>query len=118
MFQWGLSQGLQEEKEDSSNPLNPGNFKRVKLLPDGSARFTRAMGMVCKYDNVGAYGERSWRYSAVFNNMKIEKLFAEENGKITDDTVRDPLLVSDGKTMTAYLRSTAKKTEASIVSAN
>ncbi|RYH14078.1 hypothetical protein EON65_34225 [archaeon] len=44
LLQWGLNQNLVEEKEDSSNPLNPGNFKKVKLLPDGSARFTRAMG--------------------------------------------------------------------------
>eukprot|EP01031_Cornospumella_fuschlensis_P031156 gene31156-37653_t len=107
MRQWGLSQHLDEEKEDASNPLNPGNFKKVKLLPDGSAKFTRAMGMLCKYENIGAYGERSWRYSAVFRDMVIEKVFAEENGEIKDDTVRDPLLVSDAKTMLKYLSTTA-----------
>eukprot|EP01031_Cornospumella_fuschlensis_P030811 gene30811-37225_t len=42
---WGISQNLTEEKEDSSNPLNPGNFRRVKLVPDGAAAFTRSMGM-------------------------------------------------------------------------
>jgi len=29
MRQWGLQQGLAEEKEDPRNPLNPGNFKQV-----------------------------------------------------------------------------------------
>ncbi|RYH14079.1 hypothetical protein EON65_34230 [archaeon] len=63
--------------------------------------------MLCKYENIGAYGERSWRYSAVFRDMKIEKLFAEEDGKIRDDSVGDPLLVSDAKTMVKYLKETA-----------
>lgn len=39
MRQWGLHQGLEEEKVDDSNPLNPGNFKKVKLIPDGAALF-------------------------------------------------------------------------------
>jgi hypothetical protein len=30
-----------------------------------------------KWENIGGFGERSWRYSAVFNDMKIEKLFLE-----------------------------------------
>lgn len=76
-LQWGLMQGLAEERQDSNNPLNPGNFKRVKLIPDGAAKFTRAMGMICKFESIGGFGERSWRYSAVFNDMKIEKIFAE-----------------------------------------
>jgi thioredoxin-dependent peroxiredoxin len=36
MRQWGLHQGLSEELTDASNPLNPGNFQKVKLLPDGA----------------------------------------------------------------------------------
>ena len=27
----GLHQNLEEEKEDASNPLNPGNFKKCKV---------------------------------------------------------------------------------------
>ena len=34
MRQWGLKLGLEEEKVDASNPLNPGNFTKVKLIPD------------------------------------------------------------------------------------
>mmetsp|Transcript_7031 Transcript_7031/g.11181 ORF Transcript_7031/g.11181 Transcript_7031/m.11181 type:complete len:94 (-) Transcript_7031:33-314(-) len=44
MHNWGLHQNLEEEKEDKSNPLNPGNFKKCKLLPDGACAFTRGMG--------------------------------------------------------------------------
>jgi hypothetical protein len=33
MRQWGLKQGCEEEKSDASNPLNPGNFTKTKLLP-------------------------------------------------------------------------------------
>lgn len=102
-------QGLEEETaEDATTrcPLNPGNFKRVKLIPDGAAAFTRNMGMICHFNNVNGYGERSWRYSAVINNMKIEKLFVEEDGAIVDDPDKDNLAVSDSGTMMAYLEQT------------
>jgi peroxiredoxin len=77
MRQWGLHQGLPEEKTSTANPLNPGNFQKVKLLPDGACMFTRGMGMSCVWDTERGFGERSWRYSAVFNDMKIEKIFVE-----------------------------------------
>lgn len=77
MRQWGLHQGLEEEKTDASNPLNPGNFKKVKLIPDGAALFTRGMGMSCLWSATRGFGERSWRYSAVINNGVVEKLFVE-----------------------------------------
>jgi peroxiredoxin len=139
MRQWGIVQGLVEDKNidnpDPKCPLNPGNFTTIKLIPDGAAKFTKAMGMNCKspavctahisvqqafllrhscifslsgmwlagnvmfsisplvvapltwvlsfqraagkWENIGGFGERSWRYSAVFNDMKIEKLFLE-----------------------------------------
>jgi peroxiredoxin len=69
--------GMKEEQTDCSCALNPGNFKRVKMLPDGSAAFTKALGMAYKWNEGVGFGLRSWRYSAVFNNMKIEKIFAE-----------------------------------------
>ena len=45
MRQWGIHQGLEQENEvkDNANPLNPGNFKKVKLLPDGACLFTRGL---------------------------------------------------------------------------
>lgn len=77
MRQWGLHQGLPEEKESHANPLNPGNFQKVKLIPDGACLFTRGMGMSCTWESERGFGERSWRYSAVLNDMKIEKMFVE-----------------------------------------
>ncbi|CAE7298373.1 unnamed protein product [Symbiodinium sp. KB8] len=74
MRQWGLGQGLEEDK-------TPGSlgFRKVKLLPDGACLFTRGMGMSCVWDSERGFGERSWRYSMVVNDMKVEKLFMEPN---------------------------------------
>lgn len=77
ILKWGIHQGLEKEDKDASNPLNPGNFKKVKLIPDGACLFTRGMGMSCLWDTERGFGERSWRYSAVINDNKIEKLFVE-----------------------------------------
>eukprot|EP01033_Poteriospumella_lacustris_P008924 gene8924-6406_t len=104
MRQWGIHQGLEKEDTDSSNPLNPGNFKKVKLLPDGAASFTRGMGMSCTWDSERGFGERSWRYSAVINNMVIEKLFVE-GGSVVQNSGPDPFEVSDVNTMLTYLKS-------------
>jgi hypothetical protein len=103
-LQWGVHQGLEKEDTDASNPMNPGNFKKVKLLPDGACAFTRGMGMSCTWDSERGFGERSWRYSAVFNDMKIEKLFVEGGG-VTQNFGPDPFEVSDAGTMLTYLQS-------------
>eukprot|EP01038_Epipyxis_sp_PR26KG_P004032 gene4032-5769_t len=104
MRQWGIHQGLEKEDSDASNPLNPGNFKKVKLIPDGAAHFTRGMGLSCTWSQNRGFGERSWRYSAVFNDMVIEKIFIERGG-VVQDSDPDPFEVSDAATMLAYLKS-------------
>ena len=74
MRQWGLHQGLIEDK-------TPGSlgFNKVKLIPDGAVAFTRGMGMSTLWDTTQrGFGERSWRYSMVVNNGIIEKLFIEQ----------------------------------------
>jgi len=86
MFQWAKAQ----------------NIKNVKMLPDGSAAFTKQMGMLVKKDNLG-FGERSWRYSMYVVDGKIEKVFAEEG--FQDDCPTDPFEVSDVDTMIDYLKS-------------
>ena len=78
-LKWGIHQGLPCEDKEATNPLNPGNFKNVKLLPDGACLFTRGMGLQCTWESERGFGERSWRYSCVINDMKIEKLFIEVN---------------------------------------
>jgi len=85
MFQWGKAQ----------------NATNVKLLPDGSADFTRGMGMLVKKDNLG-FGERSWRYSMLVEDGEIKKVFSEP-GQM-DDCPTDPFEVSDADTMLAYLK--------------
>ena len=85
MFQWGKAQGV----------------KNVKLLPDGSGDFTRAMGMMVKKDNLG-FGERSWRYSMFVNDGKVEKMFVEPG--FSNDCPDDPFEVSDVDTMIEYLK--------------
>ena len=84
MFQWGKSLGV----------------KKVKLLPDGSARFTRGMDMLVAKDNLG-FGERSWRYAALIEDGRIVKLFAEPGKE--NDCPTDPFEVSDADTMLAYV---------------
>lgn len=70
MHQWGKQLGVQ----------------KVKLLPDGSADFTRRMGMLIRKDHVG-FGERSWRYAMVVDDGIIKGWF-EEPG-INDEGLDD-----------------------------
>lgn len=85
MFNWGKDQGI----------------KNVKLLPDGSASFTKEMGMLVKKDNLG-FGERSWRYSMFVDDRKIEKVFTEPG--FSNDCPTDPFEISDVDTMIDYLK--------------
>ena len=85
MFQWGKS-------VDNQN---------IYLLPDGSGEFTRKMGMLVDKSNVG-FGMRSWRYSMLVDDCKIEKAFVEAD--FDDNCPTDPFEVSDADTMMAYLK--------------
>jgi thioredoxin-dependent peroxiredoxin len=85
MFQWGKNMGAE----------------KVKLLPDGNGEFTRKMGMLVDKSNLG-FGLRSWRYSMVVDDGKIEKVFAEPGH--SDNCETDPFEVSDADTMLAYLK--------------
>ena len=62
-------------------------IKNVKMIPDGSAEFTRKMEMSVKKDNLG-FGERSWRYACIVNNGLIEKWFVEPG--FEDNAEEDP----------------------------
>lgn len=86
MYQWGKYQEV----------------KNVKMLPDGSADFTRGMGMLVKKNDLG-FGERSWRYSMYVDDGKIEKIFIEPG--FSDDCPDDPFEISDVDTMIDYLKS-------------
>ena len=53
------------------------NLKKIEVIPDGSAEFTRKMGMLVKKDNLG-FGLRSWRYAALIDNKIIKRLWIED----------------------------------------
>lgn len=73
---------------------------KVKMLPDGNADFTKAMGMLVQKENLG-FGDRSWRYSMLVNDGVIEKLFIEPG--MSDNCPDDPFEVSGADTMLAYV---------------
>lgn len=79
---------------------NRQDIKKVKMLPDGNAEFTRGMNMLVKKENLG-FGERSWRYSMHVVDGEVKQLFAEP-GQI-DNCPDDPFEVSGVNTMLDYL---------------
>ena len=91
---------MAEETSDSSNPVNPGNFRKCKLLPDAAAVFTRGMGMSCTWDEMG---ERSWRYAMVVKDMVIEKMFLE-GGEVVQNAEADPFEVSKAEYVLQYCK--------------
>ena len=64
------------------------NLRKVKVLPDGNADCTRAMGMLVDKKNVG-FGQRSWRYWAIINDGVVEKWW-QEDGMNNDGSDPDP----------------------------
>jgi peroxiredoxin len=90
MFQWGKAQGAE----------------KVFMLPDGNGEFTRKMGMLVEKSNLG-FGLRSWRYSMLVEDGRIEKMFVED--EFDDNCPTDPFEVSDADTMLAYLKERGTK---------
>lgn len=80
------------------------NVRRVKMLPDGNAEFTRKMGALVKKENLG-FGRRSWRYSMLVVDGNIERIFIERG--LADNCPTDPFRVSDAPTMLKYVKSRA-----------
>jgi peroxiredoxin/glutaredoxin len=69
----------------------------VRFVADPFGEFTQAMGMAV--DHRDAFlGTRSWRYSMLVDDGKIEQMFIEP------DKPGDPFEVSDADTMWKYLR--------------
>ncbi|ASK26713.1 glutathione peroxidase [Neisseria chenwenguii] len=68
----------------------------IVMIPDGNGEFTEGMGMLVDKNDLG-FGKRSWRYSMLVNDGKIEKMFIEpqEPG--------DPFKVSDADTMLKFI---------------
>lgn len=85
MNAWAKSQGIE----------------KVKVIPDGSGFFTEEMGMLVEKDNLG-FGARSWRYAAVIDNGRIEKMFVEPGQE--DNCPVDPYGETSPETILAYLK--------------
>ena len=79
------------------------NASEIVMVADGNGEFTRKMGMLVDKSNVG-FGMRSWRYSMLVNDRKIEKMFVEAD--FADNCPTDPFEVSDADTMLAYIKGT------------
>ena len=79
--------------------------ENVTLIPDGNGEFTEKMGLLVDKSDLG-FGKRSWRYSMLVNDGKIEKMFIEP---VKDG---DPFEVSDADTMLNFINESAKAPEA------
>jgi len=68
----------------------------ITFLPDGNGEFTDKMGMLVTKDDLG-FGKRSWRYSMLVRDGRVEKMFVEP------EKPGDPYGISDADTMFEYL---------------
>jgi peroxiredoxin len=91
MYQWARHLGL----------------KNITVLPDGSADFTRRMGMLVKKDHL-AFGQRSWRYAAVVDDGVVRAWF-EEPGINDEGTDDDPSGVSAPDNVLAWLQANPRE---------
>lgn len=78
--------------------------EKIRFIPDGNGEFTRGMGMLVEKEDLG-FGPRSWRYSMLVRDGKVEKMFIEPNKP------GDPFEVSDADTMLKYLAPEARLQE-------
>ena len=76
-------------------------IRKIKVLPDGNADFTRAMGMLVNKNHVG-FGLRSWRYCAVINDGIIEKWW-QEPGMNNEGSDSDPYIETTPEKCINYL---------------
>ena len=84
------------------------NIEKVKMLPDGSGKFTRGMGMLVEKNNLG-FGLRSWRYVALINNNAITTLWIEEG--IEDNKEEDPYEISTPENILNWFKQQKISTE-------
>ena len=77
--------------------------ENVKMIPDGGAHFTRAMGMLVQKP-MQNFGMRSWRYSMIVDDGVVTH-FMEEVGRNDFSQDDDPYEVSDPDTMLKQLGS-------------
>ena len=74
----------------------------IRFIPDGNGEFSEKMGMLVGKEDLG-FGRRSWRYSMLVRDGKIDKMFIEQ------ERPGDPYDVSDADTMLRYIAPNAPK---------
>lgn len=68
-----MSQGLEEEKMDSSNPMNPGNFKKVKLIPDKDQKLLKEiLNRIAASTKIDLKNPN--HFCLILNDRKVEKM--------------------------------------------
>lgn len=77
----------------------------ITMLPDGNGEFSEKLGFLVDKKVVG-FGKRSWRYSMLVNDGKIEKMFIEK------EVDGDPFDTSNAETMLDYLKQEIPKSVA------
>lgn len=75
--------------------------ENITVIPDGNGEFSEGMGMLVDKSAIG-FGKRSWRYSMLVRDKKIEKMFIEP------EVEGDPFEVSDADTMLKYINANVK----------
>ncbi len=75
---------------------------RVRFIPDVNGDFTREMGMMVSFWNIGM-GQRSWRYSMLVKDEVIEKMFVERDG------FEVMPVVANAETMLNYINTSSQR---------
>ena len=73
----------------------------ITLIPDGNGAFAEEMGLLVDKSAIG-FGKRSWRYSMLVKDRKVEKMFIEPEKE------GDPFEVSDADTILKYINPNIK----------
>ena len=76
-------------------------LRNVQVIPDGSGKFTKEVGMLVTKDNLG-FGSRSWRYAVVVDNGVVEMWFGEASQRNEADD--DPYEISSPENVIQYCR--------------
>ncbi|NQY78873.1 MAG: glutathione peroxidase [Candidatus Caenarcaniphilales bacterium] len=73
----------------------------ITLIPDGNGAFAEEMGLLVDKSAIG-FGKRSWRYSMLVKDKKVEKMFIEPEKE------GDPFEVSDADTILKFINPNVK----------
>jgi glutathione-dependent peroxiredoxin len=84
------------------------NAPNINFIPDGNGEFSDKMGLLVDKSSLG-FGKRSWRYSMLVKNGRIEKMFIEPEKE------GDPFEVSDADTMLRHIAPREKAPEPAVI---